>query len=173
MYKIIIFFLFQIYFSSFLNAKEPVLATLLDVISNSTQKFTMLNFTFYCKPYGVLSIDTILDEKSPDSVCRSSLLQLYSKNPKLKYFSQNLFNTRQNYHIEFKEQKCLIYLKGEKTLSELLLEEGLAINRSNFADDEFKHIFINAQNRAKSLEKGIYKNSNLKKSCIVELYKVY
>ena len=96
-----------------------------------------------------------------------------SKNPKLKYFSQNLFNTRQNYHIEFKEQKCLIYLKGEKTLSELLLEEGLAINRSNFADDEFKHIFINAQNRAKSLEKGIYKNSNLKKSCIVELYKVY
>ena len=72
------------------------------------------------------------------------------------------------YHIEFKDKKCVVYAKGQMSLSEILLKEGLAVNEPRFKDEEFKYLFDKAQIRAKTLKKGLW-SENLLKDCVSEL----
>ena len=74
------------------------------------------------------------------------------------------------YHIEFKNQECILYALGEKTLSELLLENGLAVCKPIFRDEEFKYLFYKAQLKAKTNKYGMWKE-NFINDCIAELYK--
>ena len=74
------------------------------------------------------------------------------------------------YHIEFRESKCLIYAQGQKTLSEFLLEKGLAMNKPAFKDEEFRYSFEKAQANAKFLKLGMW-NEPVEKECAKELSK--
>ncbi len=152
----------------FLDAKEPTLAILRTVISNNNQIFNIGNYNFNCKTYGVISIEELKFANEDNEICQDSIKRLYRKNISLKYISLRLLDLRQMYHIEFKNDECLLYSNGQKTLSEILLEEGVAVLKPRFKDREFRYSFHKAQNRAKYEKKGMW-SENIPGRCLSEL----
>jgi len=168
MKKILNFLIILILCSSFVYSSEPTIATLRAVYSNSSQKFNIKQYEFLCKAYGVISVEDLYLESKVNSECKKSIDKFYKQNPNIKYFSANMLKLRNNYHIEFKNNKCILYAKGLNTLSEMLLLNGLAIKKSIFKDKEFDYSFTKAQLSSKVNKIGIYKNKiNIK--CIREL----
>jgi len=153
-----------------LNANEPLLARLETSISNEKQIFGIDSFTFTCTPYGVIALEKLYKDSPQNSECRKSIERLYRKNPNLQYYISEILKYKQLYHIEIKEKSCLVYVKGEVSLSEVLLKNGLAINRLTFRDEEFRTYFKKAQIAAKREEKGLWKEKVFE-YCIKELTK--
>ena len=156
MYKIIALFFLQVFMLAGVYAKEPTLGILQNVYSNTLQQLSLDNSYFYCKAYGVVSLEEIYANQQTDTGCKEAIKTLYIQEPLLQYFSAMLLKKKQRYHIELKQQGCLLYAKGQNTLSELLLKNGLALLRENFADREFDYAFYKAQRYAKSMKKGIW-----------------
>ena len=168
MNKTLYFLIISTLFSPFVYSKEPTLATLRTVSSNSSQKFSIKRYDFLCNAYGVVSIEDLYLESKIDSECKKSINKFYRQNPNSKYFSANILKLRSNYHIEFRNNRCILYAKGLNTLSEMLLVNGLAIKKSMFKDKEFDYSFNQAQISAKVNKVGIYKNE-IKSKCVSEL----
>nr|WP_321265861.1 hypothetical protein [uncultured Sulfurimonas sp.] len=162
--------IFYLLFTNIVIAKEPVLAILNDVISNEIQVFGINNYTFNCSPYGVVTLEKLYINASANSACKYKINEFYKKNPKLKYHADALLHKEQTYHIEFKDKECLLYAKGEITLSEILLRKGLAIKNPNFKDKEFERYFNLAQKKAELEKRGLW-GENILDSCNKELYK--
>jgi len=151
-----------------LSANEPLLARLESTMTNETQKLGVGNYTFTCRPYGVLAVEKLYADSPQNSECRKSIERLYKKNPKLQYYTDSILKYKQLYHIEIKDNSCVIYAKGEISLSELLLKNGLAIHKINFRDEEFSTYFLNAQKAASIGKKGLWKEKVFE-NCIKEL----
>ncbi|MBU0631884.1 hypothetical protein KKA17_04495 [bacterium] len=152
-----------------LNIQAIDIAELKKVYSNDMQEFSIGMNSFTCKPYGVVTLEQALANKDLMPACKQRIENYLSANPLKKYFIQMGLHVRQNYHIEFKNTKCAVYAYGEKTLSEALLEQGLAIKEANFNDDEFRYLFVKAQNRAKNSHAGVWSDADLQ-SCILGAY---
>ncbi|MFA6195065.1 MAG: thermonuclease family protein [Sulfurimonas sp.] len=170
MNKIIYFFLLYSLLLNSLNAKEPTLAILLSIDSNSFQRFNIEKNNFICRPYGILTLEELLEKSENGSKCKETIENFYKKHPDLKYFTYGILKRQQMYHVEFRENKCLLYAQGQKTLSELLLEKGLAMSKPTFKDEEFKYSFEKAQANAKFLKLGMW-NEPIEKECAKELTK--
>jgi len=170
MHKIVYIFILYLLLPFFLYAKEPVLAILDSVDSNGLQMFHIRDYSFVCRAYGVLTLQKLYNNSKLDSKCQKEIYNLYKKNPNLKYYAQKVLKTQQTYHVEFKNRECVLYAFGEKTLSESLLENGLAVYKPIFKDDEFKYLFYNAQLKAKMGKHGMWEKNIIYK-CIEELYK--
>lgn len=181
--KIVHIFLLVFFITQNLYSKEPTLAVLTGIESNGLQKFKIKSYSFNCQAYGVLGIDELYKSENLNTECKKSIERFYLKRPDLKYYTHSKLNVRQFYSIEFKNEKCIVYASGGKSLSEFLLQEGLAVLRPFFKDDEFKHYFYKSQQSAKILKKGygekilstsvkvIYKTD--KRVCIFYLCVIY
>jgi len=166
-YNIIFLFLINI---SFLNAKEPTLAILKNVYANDVQQFTYHNYSFMCRPYGVVSIEDVYRNKKISKTCRDRIEKFYIQHPKSQYFSANILKLSQMYHIKYKKEKYLIFAKGMKTLSELLIENGLAIKEPYLKDEIYGYKFDTAQKRASYAKAGLHKD-NVLRNCMI-FYKI-
>ncbi len=165
--KITIIFIYFFVLSG-LSANEPLLARLESTISNEKQIFGIGTYTFTCKPYGVFSLEELYKTSPQNSECRRSIERLYKKNLQLQYFAEGIFKYKQLYHIEIKDKSCVVYAKGEISLSELLLKNGLAIHKLNFRDEEFKSYFSKAQQAARVKKIGLWKEKVFE-NCMKEL----
>lgn len=165
-------FILLIITQSFINleAKEPTLAILKNIDSNDFQKFSIKNSSFICQPYGVITLEEIYKKSKKNSICRKNINKFYIKNRDLLYFSESILKVGQMYHIEFKNSKCLIYAKGQTTLSQILLRKGLGFKTMRFKDEEFDEIFTDAMNSAKINEEGLWKGS-IQRNCTAEIQK--
>ncbi|MCX6076940.1 MAG: hypothetical protein NTW78_08670 [Campylobacterales bacterium] len=170
MQKIIYSFILYFLCVNSLDAQEPTMAILKSIATNSRQDFNIQNYDFYCEPYGVISLEKMYSNSQNGSKCRESIDGFYKKHPDLKYFTQGILKTEQMYHVEFKDMKCVIYARGQKSLSELLLENGLAVNKRTFNDEEFNFIFKKAEINAKLLKRGMW-SEKIDKECATELSK--
>ncbi len=170
MNKIIFLFFLYTFFIHSLGANEPTLAILKSIDSNSRQSFNIQKYNFYCEPYGVKSLENMQSISESGSKCKESIESFYKKNPDLKYFTDEILKTEQLYHIEWRENRCVLYAQGEKTLSELLLENGLAVNKRTFKDEEFKFLYEKAEQNAKFLKRGMW-NGTIQKDCATEINK--
>lgn len=173
MSKLIYFFILLSVFLSPLSsvyAKEPTMAILNSIISNESQKLSIENYSFICSPYGVLTLEKLYNNGAIDSTCQDKIKIVYKKDPDLEYYAASILHIEQMYHIEFKGKECLLYARGQKVLSEILLEEGLGVIQPLFDDEEYNYLFLKAQNRAKFYKKGLWKDDTLR-VCIDLLYK--
>ncbi|MDD3835982.1 MAG: thermonuclease family protein [Sulfurimonas sp.] len=153
-----------------LDAKEPLLGILTSVHSNETQSFNISKFNLTCNPYGVLTLERLYEISEDNTVCKEMIINIYAKYPDLRYFAQRLLKVQQRYHIRPKERgECVLYAKGQMTLSELLLAKGLAIVRPLFDDEEFKDDFNRAQRRARLDKKGLWAE-DIFEICAAKLY---
>lgn len=150
---------------------QPIhIAQLRAVDSNGMQKFTIGMNSFICEPYGTVTLEEILANNALIPVCKQKIENYLLVNPLKKYFIQMHLHLRQNYHVEFKDKRCIVYAYGQKTISEALLEEGLAVMKPNFNDDEFRYLFKKAQERAKNRKIGVWSDTTLQ-MCVSGLYK--
>jgi len=161
-------FILQILFITYLNASEPVLAILDNINSNALQEFNIGKYSFYCSAYGIISLENLLQRTKVDSACKKSIDIFYKKNPDLRYFSNEVLHLRQRYHVSLKQNECLVYAKGELSLSELLLKNGLAVLKPQFKEEEFIYRFEKSELEAKLKRIGLW-SSGIYKSCISEL----
>ena len=152
-------------------AKEPTLAKLNSVFSNGIVKFSISQNTFICRTYGVITVDELYMKAQKGSTCKKSIDKFYRKNPLLKYYTASLLKLNQYYHVEFKNNRCIIYAKGLNTLSEILLIHGLGVKKVTFDDEEFKYNFLQAQEDAKENNLGMHKNK-IPDKCIEEIYAI-
>ncbi len=168
--KILKFFIFVVLLTQTLISQEPMMATLVSIESNDVQHFKIANNKFECKPYGVLSIDELYNNAFFNSACKKSILKFYKQRADLKYYTYMKLYVMQLYRIKFKDDRCLISVSGEKSLSEFLLEEGLAVRKPLLKDKENEYFFYRSQLNAKMLQKGVWKE-NITRECIANIYK--
>lgn len=128
-------------------------------------------YEFICRPYGVVTLDEIYKLSDQDSGCKQAIEKFYIKNPVDKYFSKYLLKLRQTYHIEFKDNRCVVYAKGKMSYSEILLRKGIAVVKPKFKDKEFKDSFKQSQKYAEDNKNGIYKDETFEK-CRSELNQI-
>ena len=169
MLKTINIFIINLFILTTLDAAEPRLATLNSVTSNELQIFQIRQNTYSCRPYGVVTLNKLHQNSNSDSMCKKSIEQFYIQNPDSQYLALNLLKIKQMYHLEFRENRCILFAKGEKSLSEILLERGVALLRPDFKDEVYGVLYKRAQDKAKFLKRGLW-GENITKECIVELY---
>lgn len=162
---ILLLFLFQI-----ATAKEPTMAILVNIKSNDIQDFKIGNYQFQCLPYGISGIDELYRESTFNSACKNSIKDFYKRRTELKFFTTSKMTVMQSYVIEIKNNRCIINISGEKSLSEFLLEEGLAVVKPFIKDKEYKYYFEKSQQSAKYLRKGIWRE-NITRECVANIYK--
>jgi hypothetical protein len=170
MYKIFRYIFIFLLFNISVFSKEPTLAILRTADTNEYQKFSIGMYEFICRPYGVITLEELFSRSETNSPCQKSINEFYLKNPMQRYFAQNILKNRQTYHLEFKQNSCVLYAKGKLSMSELLIKNGLAFKKPKFKDEEFEHSFTQAQNYAKRLEIGLFKEK-IQNKCVSELYK--
>jgi len=153
-----------------LEAKEPLLAILQKIYSNSMQKVGIGNSSYICKAYGIVSLDEIYFSAKADSLCTKSIDDFYKSHPKNQYFTNSILRVGQKYHIEFIAKNCILYAKGETTLSEYLLKGGLASVVKKFKNPEYSDAFKKDENRAKEERKGLW-NKDISLNCLAQKQK--
>jgi len=142
---------------------EPTLGILKAVLSNNVMRFSIDAQPFTCKNYGIVTLDEI---QGLQNTCNKLWVDFQHKQPYSRYATQQFLKRYQQYHLEIlPNNRCLVYAKGKKTLSELLLEQGVAIRehtaRNRFVDFKLKRAVRRARNR----KRGIYAMPLLR-SCI-------
>ncbi len=153
-----------------LFAKNIIIGQLISVFSNTLQIFKIQQKNIQCLPYGILTLDEIMRYKKINIVCKKEINTYFIHHPYRQYFSLRHLSVRGFYTLILKNKQCLIYAKGQKSLSELLLQNGLAIINPRFNDNEFKDEFLQAQNYAKYHKLGIWSN-NILMICALGMYK--
>jgi len=168
--KILKFFIFVLLLTQTLISKEPTIAVLVDIESNYVQHFKIGNKKLECKPYGIIGLDELYGSNFFNSTCKTSILKFYKQRADLKYYVYTKLDVQQFYRLKIKDERCLISVSGEKSLSEFLLEEGLAVRKPLLRDKENEYFFYKSQLNAKMLQKGIWKE-NIIRECIANIYK--
>jgi len=148
--------MFFIFFLGFVDAKEPFLAILKKVYTNNLQTFRYKEFSFVCKPYGVLTLEELYEQSGSTPACKKAIEDFYIQHPSLKYLAEIKLHEEQLYHILFRKEKCIIYLNGQMSYSELLLKNGVAMENRGFNDKEFRSVFYDAQESARIENKGLW-----------------
>ena len=165
--SLIVILLSTFLFTTNLYANEQKLFLLDSIISNFDMKFKSSRYSFICKPYAVLGIDDISRD---DKACYESVISYYQVYPNDFYKAYKFLDVEQMYHIEFKKGQCVVYVKGQKTLSEILLENGLGVLKPHFMDREFEARFKKAEKLAKENKRGIYSQDIKLRQCIYKLH---
>ena len=153
-----------------LQSQEPNIMILDAIYANDSYLFHHGHDQTVCKPYGVWTIERALRRSDIGSVCKKTLDDFLLHNPKLRYFSSYKMHVEQGYRIAFRNSECIIYLGSKQTLSEALLQAGVAIEQPGFSDEEFRYRFYQALRAAKVNKRGIWSDAKLQ-SCMSEFFK--
>ncbi|MDH4944181.1 hypothetical protein [Sulfurimonas sp. C5] len=145
-----------------LDAKEPTMLMLKGNLSNALQEFQVLpDYSFQCKPYGITTVDELLNSKKTTKECKNVLKKFYVQNPELYNLHYHVLHRKSFYHLEYENKSCIIYAKGELTYSEILLKEGAALIQKDLKNEVFEPRFQSAQRSAELRKKGIFKDPNV------------
>jgi hypothetical protein len=88
-----------------------------------------------------------------------------AEHPEYHYFSQTYLKRYQQYHLDILDSQCLLYAQGRKSLSELLLENGLAVRDEMKRNIILDYKFQRSVTRAQREKKGIYSDAILR-NCV-------
>ncbi|WP_304546300.1 hypothetical protein [Sulfurimonas microaerophilic] len=153
-----------------LDAKEPTMMMLKRAVNNSLQEFQIAPYySFVCRPYGVVTIDEVLNSKKIDKECKETLQKFYIQNPKLYHLNRRYLKRKSFYHVEYVDKSCIVYAKGEFTFSEILLQEGLALTKKSLQSEVFKARFESTQKSAETWKRGAFSDPKVL-SCMKRYY---
>ena len=141
---------------SSLIAEKPLLGTLTGIENNRYLHFRIEQTSYRCQPYGVETLDELLQNNLLAGECREAIKSFYRADPQAYYFAQNRFKKYQRYHLEIRKESCIIYAMGMRSYAELLLEEGLALQKPSVNDEIWQYRFSRAQERGRSGKKGAW-----------------
>ena len=151
-----------------LDAKEPTILMLKNSHGNFLQEFQVApHYSFSCKPYGIKTLEELLNSKTNDQKCQKNLEIFYIKHPKLSNLHHKYLHKKSFYHVEYENRSCLVYAKGQVTFSEILLKEGMALVDRDLKNKILKPKFVDIEQNAKDKKKGFFADSELM-NCINE-----
>ncbi len=153
-----------------LYAQNPNIMLLDALYANDTYLFRAKQTRYLCKPYGIWTLDRVLKNTHITPVCKKVLDDFILHNPKLHHFVWYMMQIEEGYRVEFRGKECIIYLRSKRTLSEALLQAGVAIEQPGFSDEEFGYRFYQALRAAKVNKRGIWSDAKLQ-SCMSEFFK--
>ena len=148
-----------------LNVNAQSIVALLKGIENNHELHMVYNQkAFVCKPYGVESVSELILRIDANSTCITHLDAFRRNHPYEKFFAQMSLYVQQQYSVEGKGDRCLLYLSNEGTYSEALLEKGYARIPLGLQYDDIimKYRFKKALQRAKSKKLGIWSDVNVR-----------
>ncbi|QOP41563.1 hypothetical protein [Sulfurimonas marina] len=153
-----------------LDAKEPTMMMVKRGINNSLQEFQIAPYySFVCKPYGVVTLDEVLNSKETDKECKNTLQKFYIQNPRLYNLYRRYLKRKSFYHVEYLDKSCLVHAKGELTFSEILLQNGIALIDKGFKDEIYNARFKSAQKSAETWKRGMFSDQKVL-SCMKRFY---
>ena len=162
--------LFFIFFVTILFADGLQYAQLQSVSSNTIQNFSIKMSHFALPPYGVITLEQMMADNKIALPCKQRIQSYFVAHPEQKEYALTHLHVRQIYAIELKKSKVILYAFGQKTFSEALLAEGLAVKEPNFEDDEFRYLFLKAQEGAKKNLLGLW-SDEVMQTCVIGAYK--
>ena len=155
-----------------LDAKEPQIFMLQQVYDITHQKFAYSNhMSLMCKPYGVRTLQEIMQMPKTSPYCKEKFTLFFQNHPHASYFAHTLLHLRAFYPLYMqKDGRCLVSVKGMKSYSEVLLENGLAVVEKGLLDEENLYRLQRAQERAQRNKKGLFSNPETTKCVMVSYF---
>ena len=143
---------------------QSIVALLKGVENNYKLHMVYKQTSFVCKPYGVEGVDELILRTDANSTCVNHLKNFRLTHPKEKHFAQTSLQVQQQYSVEGREDRCVLYLSNEYSYSEALLEHGFARITLGLTYDNrlMKYRFNQAVKRAKSKKLGIWADPNVR-----------
>lgn len=150
-------------------AEQPLLGVLEKIESNRYLTFSLNQKNYQCQPYGILTLDELLQESSLESRCKEVVTRLYRQDPRIRHFGQLSLKRFQQYHVEPKGARCTVYASGSRSYAQMLLREGLGMRKPLLFDELWLFRWKQAQKRARNEKLGLWKNK-IWIECITGLY---
>ncbi len=160
MYKL---FLIFIVLGISLYAQDS-LALLKKVQNNSALYMSYKQQNFVCKPYGIETVEELLERSDVNSSCKNFLNEFRKQHPKEKVFAAYFLHKQQLYSVSDIKQRCLLHLSTGYSYSEALLEKGYArvLPDYTFTDVILKYRFTRAVKRAKINKAGLWSDMKVR-----------
>jgi len=143
---------------------EDIVALLKRVENNAVLHMNYKQQAFLCQPYGVETVQELLDRTDVNSSCKRYLQEFRLAYPKEKSFAASSLHIQQQYSVTAIEGKCLLNLSSGYSYSEVLIEKGYArlLPSYTFEDALIDYRFKRAVKRAKIKEAGIWSDINVR-----------
>ena len=153
-------------------AKE-ILALLKKVENNAALHMSYKQQRFVCKPYGVETVEELLERVDVNSSCKYFLNEFRKQEPKEKYFAVSSLHIQQQYNVSAIKDRCLLSLSSGYSYSEALLEKGYArlLPKYTFSDNILEYRFSRAVKRAKIQNAGIWSDVNVRNCFLLPVKK--
>ena len=143
---------------------QGALSLLKKVENNSALHMSYKQQDFVCKPYGVETVEELLERSDVNSSCKYFLNEFRKEHPKEKVFAASSLHQQQLYSVSGIKQRCLLHLSTGYSYSEALLERGYArvLPDYTFTDVILKYRFTRAVKRAKINRAGLWSDTKVK-----------
>jgi hypothetical protein len=96
---------------SFVYAKD-IVALLKKVESNAALHMNYKQQAFLCQPYGIETIEELLNRSDVNSTCKMYLKEFRLTFPKEKSYAASFLHIQQQYSVTSIDGKCLLNLNG-------------------------------------------------------------
>ncbi len=144
---------------------EMSVGILTSIDMNSKQTLLNRNTTIVCEAFGVIPLEKMVENGASPEECRKHIGEFYRTHPHKKVFAKEHLYIQQTYHYEKIGQGCILYANGAETLSEMLLENGLALIDPAFNNSEWNGRLKKAQTGAQSSKTGLH-DTLIQKFCM-------
>jgi hypothetical protein len=163
-------FAVSVILSSQIFGQSHFIAQLISIHSNASQVFKINGKSFSCSAYGITVLHKIAQTKQINPICQDEIKKFFDTDPTKLSVASKYLHVKSFYDLIYVKGQCLIYASGQKSLSEILLENGLAVIEHGFHDEEFDALFLKAQRHAQENKLGVWSDNTLK-ICALGLYK--
>ncbi|HEX5329808.1 hypothetical protein [Sulfuricurvum sp.] len=146
---------------------ELTIGLLVSIDNNAKQTLLYQNASVVCEPFGVVTLEKMLQNSASPQECRSAIDAFYLSHPHQKHYAREHLILQQSYHYERIEQGCVLYANGPESYSEMLLREGLAVVDPAFNQKEWNARLKRAEFGATKEKIGLHETL-IRKWCIKE-----
>jgi len=153
--------------SFILSCHALQIGLLLEVKNNSLLYFSVNNQDELCVPYGVVTFEMLRHKNHDATLCQKRLNHYFEMHPKDAFLAREHFHLQQQYHIEKRDDRCMIYAQGKKRYAQILLEKGLAIVPVDFEDKSVAVQYRRIQSEAQREKKGLWSDAILR-NCMMQ-----
>lgn len=146
---------------------EITVGLLTSIENNSKQTLLYQNGLVACEPFGILTLEKMVQNGASPQECRSAIETFYTAHPHDKQFARERLILQQSYHYETISEGCILYANATETYSEMLLREGLGLVDPKFNQKEWNTRLKRAEQGAQKEKIGLH-DTLIRKWCIKE-----
>lgn len=146
---------------------EITIGLLTSVENNAKQTLLYQNRIVECEPFGIVTLEKMVQNGASPQECRSAVERFYASHPHQQQFAREHLHLQQSYHYETLKEGCVLYANGLESYSEMLLRHGLAVVDPKFDQKEWNTKLKRSEAGAVRERAGLH-DTLIRKWCIKE-----